>query len=218
MVTSTTDDYFVLYVNHDVDSTEVELPVLVKRVKQGRPPWPRTWRRCPPTATGWRSTSSLTLLTSTATASMTSPSWGDPVGMSPVNSAPPLSFSDGAVSMPDLETYVEMSQLGDTEAHSKIVVLDPGSERPGLVFINAKTHETHQRLLDKMGIDRPSLSGFLTYNSQLVAPGGSRGAWYVLDLEPHHVRHDGTHLRAHGSEHAGASRRPVHLRSRLQGG
>ena len=104
---------------------------------------------------------------------------GDPVGMSPVNSAPSLGFSDGAVSMPDLETYVEMSQLGDTEVHSRIVVLDPGSERPGLVFINGKTHETHQRFLDAMGIDRPSLSGFLTYNSYLVAPGGSRGAWYV---------------------------------------
>ena len=41
--------------------------------------------------------------------------------MSPVNSAPPLGFSDGAASMPDLETYVEMSQLGDTEVHSRVV-------------------------------------------------------------------------------------------------
>ena len=30
VVTSTTADYFVLYVKHDVDGTEVELPVLVK--------------------------------------------------------------------------------------------------------------------------------------------------------------------------------------------
>ena len=35
VVTSTTDDYFVLYVSHDVDGTEVELPVLVKRGEAG---------------------------------------------------------------------------------------------------------------------------------------------------------------------------------------
>ena len=59
-------------------------------------------------------------------------------------------------------------------------MLDLGSERPGLAFINGKTHATHQHFLDAKGIsDRPSLSGFLTYNSQLVAPGGSRGGWYV---------------------------------------
>ena len=35
VVESTTDDYFVLYVNHDVDGTEVEFPVLVKRGEAG---------------------------------------------------------------------------------------------------------------------------------------------------------------------------------------
>ena len=35
VVTSTTADYFVLYVKHDVDGTEVEIPVLVKRGEAG---------------------------------------------------------------------------------------------------------------------------------------------------------------------------------------
>ena len=35
VVESTSDDYFVLYVNHDVDGTEVEFPVLVKRGEAG---------------------------------------------------------------------------------------------------------------------------------------------------------------------------------------
>ena len=179
VVTSTTDDYFVLYVNHDVDSTEVELPVLVKKGEAGTTTLAENVEALP--ADRYRVEKYLVADPADVDGDCIDDitELGDPVGMSPVNSAPPLSFIDGAVSMPDLETYVEMSQLGDTEAHSKIVVLDPGSERPGLVFINAKTHETHQRLLDAMGIDRPSLSGFLTYNSQLVAPGGSRGAWYV---------------------------------------
>ena len=35
VVASTTDDYFVLYVRHDLDGTEVEIPVLVKRGEAG---------------------------------------------------------------------------------------------------------------------------------------------------------------------------------------
>ena len=35
VVTSTTADYFVLYVSHDVDGTEVDLPVLVERGEAG---------------------------------------------------------------------------------------------------------------------------------------------------------------------------------------
>ena len=35
VVTSTTADYFVLYVKHDVDGTEVEIPVLVKLGEAG---------------------------------------------------------------------------------------------------------------------------------------------------------------------------------------
>ena len=35
VVTSTTDEYFVLYVKHDVDGTEVEMPVLVKLGQAG---------------------------------------------------------------------------------------------------------------------------------------------------------------------------------------
>ena len=179
VVESTTADYFVLYVSHDVDGAEVEIPVLVKRGSAGTTTLAENVEALP--ANRYRVEKYLVADPADVDGDCIDDitELGDPVGMSPVNSAPPLSFSDGAVSMPDLETYVEMSQLGDTEAHSKIVVLDPGSERPGLVFINAKTHETHQRFLDAMGIDRPSLSGFLTYNSQLVAPGGSRGAWYV---------------------------------------
>ena len=37
--------------------------------------------------------------------------------------------------------------------HSKFIVLDRGSERPGLVFINANTHQTHQGFLDATGIE-----------------------------------------------------------------
>ena len=35
VVESTTEEYFVLYVRHDLDGTEVEIPVLVKRGEAG---------------------------------------------------------------------------------------------------------------------------------------------------------------------------------------
>ena len=80
VVSSTTAEYFVLYVSHVIDAdTTVEIPVAVTRGAAGRRRSPRTWQRCPENATGWRSTWSPTQPTSTATASTTSPSsptWG----------------------------------------------------------------------------------------------------------------------------------------------
>ena len=75
VVTSTTANYFVLYVSHELDAdTTVELPVLVKRGEAGTTALsPRMWKRCPKNATWWRSTSSPTQPTSTAIALTTSP-------------------------------------------------------------------------------------------------------------------------------------------------
>ena len=179
VVTSTTDEYFVLYVTFDVDGTELRLPVAVTLGGAATTPLSENVEALP--AERYRVEKYLIADPADVDGDCIDDitELSDPLGMSPVNATPPVDFSDGAVSMPDLETYVEMSQLGDTEVHSKVVVLDPGSERPGFVFINAKTHETHQRFLDAMGIERPSLSGSLSFNSQLMAPGGSRGAWYI---------------------------------------
>ena len=179
VVTSTTDEYFVLYVTFDVDGTELRLPVAVTLGGAATTPLSENVEALP--AERYRVEKYLIADPADVDGDCIDDitELSDPLGMSPVNATPPVDFSDGAVSMPDLETYVEMSQLGDTEVHSKVVVLDPGSERPGFVFINAKTHETHQRFLDAMGIVLPSLSGSLSFNSQLVAPGGSRGAWYI---------------------------------------
>ena len=82
--------------------------------------------------------------------------------------------------MPDLDTYLEMSQLRDAAVDSKIMLLDSSSERPGLIFINANTHQTHQGFLDATGIEQSgSLDGFLSYSPRLVSSDGSRGAWYL---------------------------------------
>ena len=51
VVASTTDDYFVLYVKHDVDGTEVELPVLVKLGETGTTTLAENVRRYPKNTT-----------------------------------------------------------------------------------------------------------------------------------------------------------------------
>ena len=57
VVESTTADYFVLYVSHDVDGTEVELPVLVKKGEAGTTTLAENVEALPArSATGWRST------------------------------------------------------------------------------------------------------------------------------------------------------------------
>ena len=74
VVSSTTAEYFVLYVSHVIDAdTTVEIPVAVTRGAAGRRRYRRMWKRCPRNATAWRSTWSPTQPTSTATALTTSP-------------------------------------------------------------------------------------------------------------------------------------------------
>ena len=66
-----------------------------------------------------------------------------------MNPAPLVGLIDGAVSMRDLDTYLELAKFREAEVNSKIVLLDPSSERPGLMFINANAHETHQGFLPR---------------------------------------------------------------------
>ena len=72
VVASTTSEYFVLYAKHEVDGTEMDLPVLVKKGEAGTTTLAENVEALPADRYRWRSTSSLTRLTSTATALTTS--------------------------------------------------------------------------------------------------------------------------------------------------
>ena len=180
VVESTTDDYFVLYVSHDVDGTEVELPVLVKRGAAGTTTLAENVEALP--AERYRVEQYLVADPADVDGDCVDDitELGDPVGMSPVNPAPSLGFSDGAVSIPDLDTYLEMSQFSGAAAAAKIALLDFDSDRPGLMLINRNTHQTHQGFLDAVGIERSRiLNELILYDPQLEAPDGSLGAWYL---------------------------------------
>ena len=109
----------------------------------------------------------------------------DPVGMNPVNPAPAIDISDGAVAVPDRETFEKLSwdvPVGRGVPSSlKFVVLDMDTARPRVYFQNTKKHQGHSTLLDTIGIDRYQdglLRGTIAYDPELLASDGSPGVYY----------------------------------------
>ena len=180
VVESTVNDYFVLYARSDADAESWEIPVAVVRGEAGTTTLAENVEALPveryrvekyliadPADVDGDCVDDITEL-------------GDFVGMSPVNAAPSVGFSDGAVSVPDLDTYLGLARSADVPVVIRILLLDADSDRPGLYFINANTHLTHPSFLDAMGIERSRiLNELILYDPQLVAPDGSLGAYYL---------------------------------------
>ena len=185
VVTSTTDDYFVLYVKHDVDGTEVELPVLVKLGEAGTTTLAENVAALP--AERYRVEKYLVAdpadVDDDCTDDITE--LADPVGMNPVNPAAAIASSDGALALPDRETF-ETLAFADSSGTSylKFVLFDMDTARPRVYFMNTKRFLHHRLFLDAVGLDRQgSLSGAIIYDPELVAPNGSRGVYrYILGL------------------------------------
>ena len=110
VVASTTDEYFVLYVRHDLDAdTTVEGAVLVKRGEAGTTTLAENVAALPkeryrvekyliadPADVDGDCIDDITEL-------------ADPAGMNPVNPATAIALSDGAVTVPDQETFETLS-------------------------------------------------------------------------------------------------------------
>ena len=93
----------------------------------------------------------------------------DPVGMNPVNAAA-MEFSDGAVAVPDRETFETISFGIDTDS-------------PRLYFLNNKTHQTHHDFLRATGLELSLdglISGDIFYHSRLFATDDSPGGYRFL--------------------------------------
>ena len=181
VVASTTADYFVLYVSHEVDGTEVDLPVLVKRGSAGTTTLAENVEALPteryrvekyliadPADVDGDCVDDITEL-------------GDPVGMNPVNPAPAIAHNDGAVAVPDLETAVALSYIHGGEWYIKFVLVDTDTDTPGVYFINTNTHNSHQSFLDAAGLQWDDvITGDLVYRPDLVAREGSLGVYYFM--------------------------------------
>ena len=190
VVASTAADYFVLYVSHERAGGTVEVPVLVQRGAAGTTTLAERVTALPkeryrvekylvadPADVDGDCVDDLTEL-------------ADPVGMNPVNPAAAIALNDGAVALPDQDTFETLAESG---RYVKFVVFDPDTDRPHIYFINTNTHTYHggfQQALAALGIEESSagdrFNGLLTFHPELQSPDGSPGLYslWIYRIEP----------------------------------
>ena len=190
VVDSTTADYFVLYVSHDVDDTEVELPVLVKRGETGTTALAENVEALPreryrvekyliadPADVDGDCIDDITEL-------------DDFGSKNPVNAASSIDLRDGAVGIADRATFEALAQvypLRSNKLHMKFVVFGIDTESPRVYFIDSSRYQLHimfrNALVDR-GIEQDeaqTTDGFLYYYPNLEAADGSLGVYFAWD-------------------------------------
>ena len=193
VVESTTDEYFVLYVRHDLDAdTTFEVPVGVTLGQDGATTLTEGLEALPkeryrvekylvsdPADVDGDCTDDITEL-------------ADPVGMNPVNPVPAMSFDDGAAAIPNRETYESLAykgEIGAIDRHLagleavKFHMVDMNTDRPSVYFMNTKTYQRHDDFQAAVGLEVDPLHGHETmvaemvYHPKAVAPDGSLGVY-----------------------------------------
>ena len=110
--------------------------------------------------------------------------------MNPVNPAAAIALSDGAVAIPDRETF---ETLAETGRYMKFAVFGPDTDRPRIYFINTNTHTYHggfQQALTALGIEESStgdrFNGLLTFHPELHSADGRPGLYsiWIYRVEP----------------------------------
>ena len=179
VVESTTTDYFVLYVNHDVDGTEVKIPVAVTVGEAGTTTlaenvealpkeryWVEKYLIADPADVDGDCIDDITEL-------------GDLGNMNPVNPAASIALSDGAVAVSDQDTFETLAD----DYHGryvKFVLLDMDTDRPRVYFMNTAKYDRHRSFLDAVDINWDEdklIVGVMTYHPELVASDGSLGVY-----------------------------------------
>ena len=178
VVTSTADDYLVLYVSHDVDGKEVEWPVLVKRGQAGTTELAENVAALPkeryrvekylvadPADVDGDCIDDITEL--------------DDLGnMNPVNPAAAIPLSGGVVVVPDAETFKAISY---TSRYGKFVLIDMDTASPRVYFINKTIAWNHRVFLEAIGLDPDQdglFRGQLNYDPEMVAPDSGQGVYF----------------------------------------
>ena len=179
VVTSTTADYFVLYVKHDVDGTEVEIPVLVKRGEAGTTTLAENIEALAPE----RYRVEKYLVAQPADID------GDGIdditeldglgSMNPVNPAAAIALSVGTVAIPDRDTFDKLSY---SDKYMKFVMFGMDTaDRPGVYFMNTENYPDHRQFMEVIGLDWEQdglLNGELTFHPELMSPSGNLGVYY----------------------------------------
>ena len=182
VVASTTADYFVLYVQHELYAdTTVELLVAVTLGEESTTTLAENVEALPaeryrvekyqvanPADVDGDCIDDITEL-------------ADPVGMNPMNPAAAIEFADGTVVIPDLNTFEAFSRDFGGKSRVKFVLLGMDTDRPGIYFMNTEKYYVHTLFLDALDLKKGKdgvISGEIVYDPELVASDGNRGAYY----------------------------------------
>ncbi len=193
VVSSTTDDYFVLYVNHAEDGRVLELPVLVKKGAAGATTLDEHLEALPvehyrvekyliaePADVDRDCIDDITEL--------------DGYGiMNPVNVAASIAFMDGTVAIPDRETFERLSYQGDEvliDLHLaglefvKFFIFRLNSGGPTVYFMNTVEHRYHWSFAATVDFRlMMGMRGEIIFHPNVAAPDGSLGV-YRFEFEP----------------------------------
>ena len=181
VVQSNTDEYFVLYVNHQESGRVVETPVAVIRGEASTTTLAENVTALP--ADRYRVEKYLIADPADVDVDCVDDltELDDLGAKSPVNPAPAIDLVNGAAAVPDQNTFETLSYNGQ---YVKFVLLGMDTDSPILFFINSKTHLRHPiafflDAIDLLESDLPwAVPGEIVYDPELLAPDGSTGVYY----------------------------------------
>ena len=199
VVESTAGKYYVLYVRHELDArTEVEIPVSVTLGQAGTTTLSEQLSALP--AERYRVDEFLIAdpgdIDGDCIDDITE--LADPADMNPLNPAPRVEPVDGAVAIPDRETFEALSYQGErvvVDTHLigleyvKFYLFAMDTDRPVVYFMNTQTHRAHTDFANVIGLWRKphwlrgAMKGEIVYHPNVVAPDGSLGV-YRFEFEP----------------------------------
>ena len=177
VVESSTDEYFVLYVLHDVDGTQVEVPVSVTLGEAGTttltenvPMLPKERYRvekhvvAKPSDIDGDCIDDITELN----------------GLGMVNPINPANTANGRVALPDWETFEKLSyQLSEGgRRYIAFAIFDIDTDRPHLYFISGESHLAYLQAIGRAAKWNKTFTAIITYDPILAAPDGRPGMYY----------------------------------------
>ena len=171
VVESTDEEYFVLYALHEVGGTTIEIPVLVALGQNGTTALAESLSALPKE----RYMIEKYLIADPADidgdcvddiTELNNPGGMNPMSGNPINMTA-IDISDGAMSIPDFETFEALSY------HNRVqfVVLGVEIADPHIYFINHNTHSTHTSFLNSIDARTSELWPVRSYITYI--PGGN---------------------------------------------
>ena len=189
VVTSTTDDYFVLYVRHEaLAGNTLDVPVSVTRGAAGTTTLSENIEALP--AERYRVEKYLVTCPADVDGDGVDDltELADPTGANPVNPAKAIAISDGAVAVPDQGTFEKLAYdvapdlnpyFAGFEILKFVVFGLHTSPRAGVYFQNTEAHPDHRAFLSVVDLDQSDAAyGRIVYDPNRVASDGSLGVFY----------------------------------------